>query len=77
MRLRLAVATVAAVVLAACGAPTQQAQPAGGPQPSSSATSNGAVTAALDWREPLVGGGQLAGGDLQGRDVVLWFWAPW
>ncbi len=24
-----------------------------------------------------VGGGQLDWNSLQGRDVVLWFWAPW
>lgn len=26
---------------------------------------------------PTVGGGQIDLGDLQGQDVVLWFWAPW
>lgn len=25
----------------------------------------------------LAGGGQLDWNSLQGRDVVLWFWAPW
>lgn len=24
-----------------------------------------------------VGGGQIDLGDLQGQDIVLWFWAPW
>ena len=31
----------------------------------------------LAFTADLVGGGQLEGGDLAGRDVVLWFWAPW
>ena len=31
----------------------------------------------LAFTADLLGGGQLAGGDLAGRDVVLWFWAPW
>ena len=26
---------------------------------------------------PTVGGGQIDLGDLDGQDVVLWFWAPW
>lgn len=25
----------------------------------------------------LVGGGQIDANDLEGRDLVLWFWAPW
>ena len=24
-----------------------------------------------------VGGGQIDGGELAGRDLALWFWAPW
>ena len=26
---------------------------------------------------PLLGGGELEWASLEGRDVVLWFWAPW
>lgn len=26
---------------------------------------------------PAVGGGQIDGADLAGRDLALWFWAPW
>ncbi len=25
----------------------------------------------------LGGGGQVTGAELQGKDVALWFWAPW
>ena len=25
----------------------------------------------------LGGGGQVTGSELQGKDVALWFWAPW
>jgi hypothetical protein len=67
---------VLAVTLAACagtgsdaGAPRDAAAPA--------EQGSGASLAALDWSVALVGGGQLDGGDLAGRDVVLWFWAPW
>ncbi len=31
----------------------------------------------LDFSVPALGGGQIEGADLAGRDVVLWFWAPW
>jgi hypothetical protein len=31
----------------------------------------------LDFTAPTVDGGQLDASSLQGRDVVLWFWAPW
>ena len=30
-----------------------------------------------DFVADLVGGGQIDANDLAGRDVVLWFWAPW
>ena len=61
----------ATVVLAtACGP--------GAPDAASTAGEAATGTAqALDFSAPLVGGGQLEGGDLAGRDVVLWFWAPW
>lgn len=32
----------------------------------------------MDWTAPAVGGGDdIVGADLLGKDVVLWFWAPW
>jgi hypothetical protein len=31
----------------------------------------------LDFTAPAVGGGQVAGADYAGRDLALWFWAPW
>ena len=36
-----------------------------------------AAEAAESFVVPTVDGGQLAAGDLEGRDVALWFWAPW
>lgn len=77
---------VLVVLLAACGAPAVDSgapagdAPAPGSPPSaaSSDTAGGtAVPAALDWTVDRLGGGQITGGDLAGRDVVLWFWAPW
>lgn len=31
----------------------------------------------LAFKAPKLGGGQVDGGDLQGKDVAIWFWAPW
>ena len=75
---------VVVVLLAACGAPA--GEPGGdAPDPTPGArttapTASGdatAIPAALEWSVDRIGGGQIDGGDLAGRDVVLWFWAPW
>jgi hypothetical protein len=34
------------------------------------------VASALDFRAPLVGGGEFDGADYAGQPVVFWFWAP-
>ena len=34
------------------------------------------VPAALDFRAPLVGGGEFDGASYAGRPVAFWFWAP-
>jgi hypothetical protein len=39
-------------------------------------TGAAAVTDALDFTAPFVGGGTLEGASLEGRAVLLWFWAP-
>ena len=54
------------VVVAACSPEPPAAPPAAA----------GDTPEALNWSAELVGGGQLDGGELAGRDVVLWFWAP-
>ncbi len=30
-----------------------------------------------DFVEDTIGGGLIDANDLEGRDVILWFWAPW
>ena len=35
------------------------------------------VPAALQLTAPLVDGGEIELGELAGRPVLLWFWAPW
>ncbi len=37
----------------------------------------GEAGAPLDFTVATADGGQLDFGTLEGRDVVLWFWAPW
>lgn len=49
------------LLLAACGDGTDSVETAGGEELS---------VATAD-------GGQLDWGSLDGRDVILWFWAPW
>ena len=68
----------AMVVLAAACAPTAS-PPAQPTDVTAGASESGAtaVPAALDWTVADLGGGQIVGGDLAGKDVVLWFWAPW
>jgi hypothetical protein len=74
------------LLAAACSAPADEiaapatgvpgtSGPAAGPGASTEAAAE--VPAALDWSVDRLGGGQISGGDLAGRNVVLWFWAPW
>jgi hypothetical protein len=46
----------------------------GATAPAPAASAGGAD---LDFTVPAVGGGQVEGGELAGRDLALWFWAPW
>jgi len=77
MRSRIALAVGVALLAAACGG-------GGSPDAASSdgATSSGASSSGAASSAPAFVAAQLAGGELDsasfaGRDVVLWFWAPW
>jgi hypothetical protein len=35
------------------------------------------VPEVLDFSAPLLGGGAVEGSDYAGKDVAIWFWAPW
>jgi opacity protein-like surface antigen len=86
---RLAALIVMAVLLAACGSTDAQesaeVQAAAEPSTTADAGSAGAATsgAASEPSDgpfdavPAVGGGQIDGTELAGRDLALWFWAPW
>jgi len=58
-------------VAAACGAESDSASDS---VPSEEPREAGAP---LDFTMSTTEGGQLDFGTLEGRDVVLWFWAPW
>jgi thiol-disulfide isomerase/thioredoxin len=72
----------ATVVTAAAGTTGTPETPAP-VDPSSPATeapadsSSAPVPEALDFTAGLVGGGELTGAELAGKDTVFWFWAPW
>ncbi len=35
------------------------------------------VPEVLDFSAPSLGGGSVNGSDYVGKDVAIWFWAPW
>ncbi len=90
---RRALPVLAATLLLACGAGSEpDATPAtdapapavvttdttaAAPADGSSGPGVAAVPAALQLTAPLVGGGEIELGELAGRPVLLWFWAPW
>jgi hypothetical protein len=66
--------TVLAFVVSACSEPGTSASDG---TPPSTSTSPGGVVEILDFTAPLLGGGTLRGSDYTGKDVAIWFWAPW
>ena len=45
--------------------------------PSRSVRSPAGVPEVLDFSAPSLGGGSVNGSDYVGKDVAIWFWAPW
>jgi hypothetical protein len=68
MRRAVALAVVA-LAATACASTGSQGSP---PPPASSDAAE-----LLDFTAPLVGGGTVQGAELAGRDLAIWFWAPW
>lgn len=79
-----AVVLATILVLAACAGPPETATPAP-PSPEPATPGEGEETPEppaevpeiLEFAAPRLGGGQVQGAELAGRDVALWFWAPW
>ena len=84
---RRALPVLAATLLVACGGgadpeatpATDAPAPAAVTSDAASAPTNGStdVPAALQFTAPLISGGEIELGELAGRPVLLWFWAPW
>ena len=68
----VAVVVVAVLAVAGCGTSTSsdEASGVGGPPEAAGA-------ALLDFEARAVGGGEVHGSDYAGRDLIVWFWAPW
>jgi len=51
--------------------------PAVRPTAAAAAPPEGLAADVFGFSAPLVGGGQVEGGEFAGQDLALWFWAPW
>lgn len=78
---RLAATVAVALVVAACGSTTPTSRSAA---PAATASAAAATVAAatqapaiLQFKAPLVAGGELDGTTFTGKPVAFWFWAPW
>jgi hypothetical protein len=74
----LAVALAAVAVVASCSSDDRASPATLAPAPATTAAAvTGAVPAALDFSAPTVGGGELDLRTYAGRNLALWFWAPY
>ncbi len=62
---KLLTLVVTTLVLSAC-AQSDKAKPAAREE-----------TEILDFTAPKLGGGQIVGSEFAGKDIAIWFWAPW
>lgn len=67
-RARVIVVAVVAILAAACG---------GGEAEDSNAASPPQLSDTAEFTAATVGGGEFNAASIQGKDTVLWFWAPW
>lgn len=69
-------AAALAMVLVACAPAPDAGDPTSTTVPPTSTTVEN-ESGPFDFTAETLDGGSLAGESLKGRDVVLWFWAPW
>lgn len=72
--LRRLAAALAVLALAASACSQGGTTGSGGPPATSGSPG---VAELLDFTAPVLGGGTLRGADYAGKDVAIWFWAPW
>jgi hypothetical protein len=91
VRIGILAAVTAGLVLAACGGasdtgaagttttagPTSTSTPAAADPGTATTTAAPVVPGELDFVAPDVRGGEVVGAELAGRELVIWFWAPW
>lgn len=78
-KVRAAIGLVLATLLAGCGSGADQQavefEATGDPPAAEGESAAGAPI--LDFTAPRLSGGQVKGSEFAGRDLALWFWAPW
>jgi hypothetical protein len=78
MRVAARVGVVVLLLLAAACGITPVPEPSSDPPASVSPPSESPAPAeVLDFEAQKLGGGVLRGSDYVGKDVAIWFWAPW
>jgi len=69
---------VLAIGAAACSSAAEAPSAAQVPSASEATTSPDAATVkVLDFSAPQLGGGAVNGVRYAGKDLAIWFWAPW
>jgi hypothetical protein len=68
---------LAALILPACGSGGKGGESTSFQSPSQRSTEGSKATGLLDFQAPKLGGGTVNGSDFAGKDVAMWFWAPW
>lgn len=77
-RSALGAAVALTLVASACSSGSTGGSPgstANGPVPASPDAP--ASSSVLDFSAPALDGGTVSGTDYEGRDLAIWFWAPW
>lgn len=77
MNLRLMLVGMLLVATACSPGATSTLSPDSGGEPGAPNSGEGEASALLEFETPLLGGGRVSGSELAGKDVALWFWAPW
>jgi hypothetical protein len=73
---RTLIVVISVLMLGACGGGDAVVPQAGG-RATTATPAETLPAGALDFSLPNVNGGQVEGATLEGRDLALWFWAPW
>ncbi len=77
MRLRLLITVFCVAGLAGCASGDNHPDTVDFHSPASGPSSVAVGEGTLDFTAPKLGGGQVVGSEFVGKDVAMWFWAPW